>query len=248
MTGSTSLLCPPVLSAATDAWTPFDYILVLDFEATCEEVTPPDYVYEIIEFPVVLVDTHLLRPMAEFHSFVRPREKPILSDFCTALTGIGQEEIDAAPTLDRVIALFEKWFLRTVPPHANVIFATDGSADLQHFMFHQAIGILGYRFPPVFFHWIDVKKLFSTFFQCHPGKIKAMLDVLQRPMQGRLHSGLDDARNVASIVIGLLHYGSSLMEAPLCHARPSAGCHKVVPHDTKNHTTTSSGGERVGIL
>lgn len=38
----------------------FDYICVVDFEATCEENNPPDYLHEIIEFPMVLVDTHTL--------------------------------------------------------------------------------------------------------------------------------------------------------------------------------------------
>ena len=34
----------------------FDYYLVVDFEATCEERNPADYPHEIIEFPGVLVD------------------------------------------------------------------------------------------------------------------------------------------------------------------------------------------------
>lgn len=38
----------------------FDYICVVDFEATCEENNPPDYLHEIIEFPMVLIDTHTL--------------------------------------------------------------------------------------------------------------------------------------------------------------------------------------------
>ncbi|XP_016136468.1 3'-5' exoribonuclease 1-like isoform X2 [Sinocyclocheilus grahami] len=38
----------------------FDYICVVDYEATCEENNPPDYLHEIIEFPMVLIDTHTL--------------------------------------------------------------------------------------------------------------------------------------------------------------------------------------------
>ena len=34
----------------------FDFYLVVDFEATCEERNPADYPHEIIEFPGVLVD------------------------------------------------------------------------------------------------------------------------------------------------------------------------------------------------
>lgn len=32
----------------------FEFLLVVDFEATCEEVNPPDHLFEIIEFPALL--------------------------------------------------------------------------------------------------------------------------------------------------------------------------------------------------
>ena len=35
----------------------YDYLLVIDFEATCEKNCGLGYKHEIIEFPVVLVDT-----------------------------------------------------------------------------------------------------------------------------------------------------------------------------------------------
>lgn len=38
----------------------YDYICVVDFEATCEENNPENFVHEIIEFPIVLVDTKSL--------------------------------------------------------------------------------------------------------------------------------------------------------------------------------------------
>ena len=44
--------------ARTDTY--YDYICVVDFEATCEESNPPDFMHEIIEFPMVLVNTHTL--------------------------------------------------------------------------------------------------------------------------------------------------------------------------------------------
>ncbi len=37
-----------------------DYLLVLDFEATCLEKNPPDYIHEIIEFPVLLLNLQTL--------------------------------------------------------------------------------------------------------------------------------------------------------------------------------------------
>ncbi|CAK8698591.1 unnamed protein product [Clavelina lepadiformis] len=35
----------------------YPYLIVLDFEATCEKDPPTDYLHEIIEFPAILIDT-----------------------------------------------------------------------------------------------------------------------------------------------------------------------------------------------
>ena len=36
------------------------FYCVIDFEGTCEEENPKDYIHEIIEFPAVLVDANTL--------------------------------------------------------------------------------------------------------------------------------------------------------------------------------------------
>ena len=38
---------------------------MLDFEATCEDPNPPDYVHEIIEFPVVLLNLKTLKVVSK---------------------------------------------------------------------------------------------------------------------------------------------------------------------------------------
>lgn len=43
----------------------YDYICVVDFEATCEEGNPPEFIHEIIEFPVVLLNTHTLEIVSD---------------------------------------------------------------------------------------------------------------------------------------------------------------------------------------
>lgn len=218
--GPRSLPVSPLLTYATPlgnttAQCPYDYLLVIDFEATCEEHPPANYLHEIIEFPVVLVDVRLQRVVAEFHRFVRPRYKVQLSHFCRQLTGMRQEDVDAAAPLEEVILLFERWYAHTVPPHARCVFATDGPMDMREFMYRHSVSRQGIRFPTLFYQYVDVKQIFSCFFQCAQGKIRAMLDVLNLPFEGRLHSGLDDARNIASIVIGLLQFGCTFCEAPL---------------------------------
>ncbi|ESL09680.1 hypothetical protein TRSC58_02596 [Trypanosoma rangeli SC58] len=194
---------------------PYDYLLVLDFEATCEESIPPSYLHEIIEFPVVLVDVKLQRAVAEFRQFVRPKMKPQLSEFCRRLTGIRQEDIDNALPLEEVIRRFERWHAHTIPPGSRTMLATDGPADLREFMYVHSVSRQGIRFPSMFYQWIDVKRFFAHFFQCQQGKIRAMLDALNCPFEGRLHSGIDDARNVAKIVIRMLKLGCSFCEIPL---------------------------------
>lgn len=94
---------------------PFSHILVCDFEATCESGSV-DYPHEIIEFPVVVLDTASLQVVAEFHSYVRPVMNPKLTRFCTELTGITQQMVDAAPTLPVVVERFGVWLREVLYP------------------------------------------------------------------------------------------------------------------------------------
>lgn len=68
----------------------YDYLCIIDFEATCEIANPSGFQHEIIEFPAVLLNTKTLQIVHEFHKYCRPLWNPILSDFCKELTGITQ--------------------------------------------------------------------------------------------------------------------------------------------------------------
>ena len=70
----------------------FPFLLVMDFEATCikdQKIEPQ----EIIEIPVLKVDTRTMEPIGEFHTYVRPVKRPRLSPFCTKLTKITQAQV-----------------------------------------------------------------------------------------------------------------------------------------------------------
>ena len=74
----------------------FRYLLVMDFEATCikdQKIEPQ----EIIEIPVLKVDTRTMEPIGEFHTYVRPVKRPRLSPFCTKLTKITQAQVSVRP-------------------------------------------------------------------------------------------------------------------------------------------------------
>jgi ERI1 exoribonuclease 2 len=87
---------------------PFDHIVVLDFEATCNN-GPPPAPQEIIEFPSVLLSLADHAVVDEFSSFVRPVHHPQLTDFCRELTGIEQADVDAAPAFLDVLAAHQSW-------------------------------------------------------------------------------------------------------------------------------------------
>ncbi|XP_072481680.1 3'-5' exoribonuclease 1 isoform X2 [Notamacropus eugenii] len=87
----------------------FDYICIIDFEATCEEGNPPDFTHEIIEFPVVLLNTHTLEIEDTFQQYVKPEINAQLSDFCINLTGITQDMVDRADTFPQVLQNVVDW-------------------------------------------------------------------------------------------------------------------------------------------
>jgi hypothetical protein len=71
----------------------FDYVVVIDFEATCAKDMNALKPQEIIEFPAVIVDCRRLTLGDSFHTYVKPVHHPILTEFCTSLTGISQEQV-----------------------------------------------------------------------------------------------------------------------------------------------------------
>lgn len=110
---------------------PFSHVLVCDFEATCASGSV-HYPHEIIEFPVVVLDTATLRIVAEFHRYVRPVRNPRLTAFCTELTGITQDMVDAADPLPAVVEEFQAWLEAAVYPLCRMWANYYGPAALSH--------------------------------------------------------------------------------------------------------------------
>ncbi|RNF09140.1 exonuclease [Trypanosoma rangeli] len=222
---------------------PFSHLLVCDFEATCDSASA-SYPHEIIEFPVVCVDTVDLCVVAEFHSYVRPMRNPRLTQFCTALTGITQAQVDAAPTLPEVLGRFERWLREVVYPLCRrwmtarpeglsnslqsqkrhftyderrnpewtdcermICMVTDGPWDMRKFMYECSVMRDGHEFPPLFYRWVNVRHSFADLFRMRPRKLTDMLRKLGLPFLGQPHSGIDDSRNIARILIELLRRG-----------------------------------------
>eukprot|EP01044_Picomonas_judraskeda_P004806 COSAG03_NODE_431_length_7966_cov_4.105123_6_plen_197_part_00 len=100
-----------LLKSGTLSSQPYDYIGVLDFECTCDakdDASNP-WVHEIIEWPLVLVDAHTATVADEFHHYIKPHERALLTPFCTELTGITQPQVDSGLTLPKALTAFDEW-------------------------------------------------------------------------------------------------------------------------------------------
>ena len=183
------------------------YLVVVDFECTCEDREEP-FLHEIIEFPAVLLDMHSRREARHFHSFVKPTERPVLSDFCTRLTGIDQATVDKAEPLDRVLVEFGAWLDEFVGEDYSL--AADCQSDLRHFLLAECRR-KKIRVRDAWRSWVDIGRHLMVHFDLRrPGNLQMKLAKVGLTFDGTPHRGLDDARNIGRLALALQERGVSL--------------------------------------
>ena len=192
------------------------YYAVIDFECTCWESEGPNttlvFPHEIIEFPVIFLNSETLQIDYEFHSYVKPIEQLVLSPFCVQLTGIKQNLIDDAPDLCNVIAAFDT-FLTDNEIH-DFTACTNGPWDFHKFLY-QETERKKFPFPQWAKRWIDIRRRFQGVYNLENWVgVTEMLGILGLEFEGRPHSGIDDARNIARIVAAV-HQKSRRSGKPL---------------------------------
>jgi 3'-5' exoribonuclease 1 len=191
----------------------FDYFCVMDFECTCDTVnTNP---HEIIEFPAVFLNARTLQVDMEFHSFVRPVEHPVLTDFCCQLTGIKQAQVNEAPILEDVLQMFHHFCKdhglapakEAFPEEFTFCVATDGPWDICRFLQPECdrkrLTGRGSAWRKV----VNIRKMFRDHNKQQGGGVVDMLARFGLEFDGREHSGLDDSRNIARILACLIANG-----------------------------------------
>jgi inhibitor of KinA sporulation pathway (predicted exonuclease) len=182
--------------------TEYEYICVLDFEAQCDETEKME-VQEIIEFPVIIVDVKNRSILPDFfHQYVKPIKYPNLFDFCKQLTGITQEQVDNGKLLEEVLKDLDS-FLKKTLGQKSFVFVTCGDWDLRQCLRTEA-AFKEIEYPDYLNKWINVKKAFEELKGFSKIGMAGMLKALGITLEGRHHSGIDDARNIAKIVLTLL--------------------------------------------
>ncbi len=184
---------------------PFDFLLVLDFEANCVEngALPCQ---EIIEFPVVPIDVKTRTVLTDkiFHTYVKPTVVPALSDFCTQLTGIKQEKVNAGKLITQVLDELDVWMNTNGFTSENSTFVTCGRWDLNTCLKKEA----AYKkidVKPYLRKFINIKDAWMVMNFCSKAVgMPGMLESYGHKLDGRHHSGIDDSKNIAKIAISLL--------------------------------------------
>lgn len=178
----------------------FSRYLVIDFEATCcDRGTVPRQQMEIIEIGAVMVDATDFHIEDEFQSFVRPVRHPVLTDFCTSLTSIAQQDVDAAPSFARFVAAFKPW----LDGYSDFAFCSWG--DYDYCQLHQDCEFHGIPCPIDAAH-LNVKRLFSERLSSKRSATRKKFGLAEAirkvglDFTGTHHRGIDDARNIARLL------------------------------------------------
>ncbi|VVP42695.1 hypothetical protein PS900_04953 [Pseudomonas fluorescens] len=195
------------LQAIQNLLAPYRYLYCVDLEATCDDVgvneSPrslvlvPDQM-ETIEIGLVVIDLETLEVVDEFQRFFRPQINPILTKFCKQLTSIQQADVDGAGTYEEVGQELAAFIAR----YPNASWASWGDYDarqLERDARFAACPSLLEGLP----HF-NARKWHAGLYDNRPKSLKQTVESLGLVWQGTYHRGIDDARNVASIVKEML--------------------------------------------
>ncbi|XP_050836108.1 ERI1 exoribonuclease 2 [Serinus canaria] len=157
--------------------------------------------------------------------YVQPQEHPILSEFCTELTGITQNQVDQGVPLNICLSQFMKW-IQKIQTEKRMMFSTDSQnnstseAKVCAFVtwtdwdlgvcLHYECQRKQLRKPDILNSWIDLKATYRAFYNRKPKGLNGALQDLGIAFEGREHSGLDDSRNTARLAWRLICDGCVL--------------------------------------
>jgi inhibitor of KinA sporulation pathway (predicted exonuclease) len=175
-----------------------DHILVIDIEATCWDAgqQPKDQISDIIEIGVCPVEVSTLTRLDRRSILIRP-ERSTVSEFCTRLTTLTQEQVDGGVRFRDACRLLTDEYRSP-----ERVWASFGDYDRK--TFERQCDATGVRYPFGTRH-LNVKTLFAlvrglTF---EVGTAQAV-QMCGRTMEGTHHRGHDDAWNIAGVLVDVL--------------------------------------------
>ncbi|HDN26379.1 MAG TPA: exonuclease domain-containing protein [Thioploca sp.] len=174
-----------------------DNILVIDVEATCwEKTVPKGQQNEIIEIGICVLDTTTYERVACDSLIVKPLSE--VGEFCTQLTTLTQADVDQGISLKQACEILQTRYLSD-----ECRWASYGAYDRKQFEKECLNKGVKYPFYP---EHINVKQLFADTLKLKkPVGMASALKKLDFPLEGTHHRGIDDAWNIAKILVWLLN-------------------------------------------
>lgn len=172
---------------------------VIDVEATCWRGSAPrGQANEIIQIGLCVVDVSRHERVERASILVRPARSRV-SEFCTELTGLTQEQVDTGVPLAEACAL-----LADEHGAGSRRWASWGDYDRKQFERDCSASRVPYPFAP---RHLNAKALYAEAYgQRQMGMARALAHA-RLPLEGRHHDGGDDAWNIAALVLRLAEAG-----------------------------------------
>ncbi len=177
-----------------------DQIVVIDVEATCwEGAAPAGQESEIIEIGICPLMVASGERLERRSVLVRPRRSTV-SAYCTALTTLTQQQVDAGISFVEACALLRREYATK-----DRVWASWGDYDRRQFERQCGAEEIAYPFGPTH---LNVKTLFALA-HALPREVgmDEALRLLQLPLVGTHHRAGDDAWNIALVLATLLGSG-----------------------------------------
>ena len=177
-------------------------MLVVDLEATCWRGNPPTGMQsEIIEIGVAPLDLRTLEVGEKSSILVKPLVSTV-SEFCTELTTLTQDVVDAGVSFSNACTT-----LMNSHRSGARVWASYGDYDRRVFV--EQCERTGTEYPFGGQH-VDVKTLFALSRGRSPVGMKAACDLASYELKGIHHRGDDDAWNIAHLLAALLRQARPL--------------------------------------
>jgi inhibitor of KinA sporulation pathway (predicted exonuclease) len=173
-----------------------EYIAVIDFEATCcNDKSIPRNKTEIIEFACIVVDRDI-NEIARFNQFVKPYLYPKLTEFCTNLTSITQDQVDDSKGLGATIHDFTIFLSKNNVEKA--LFASWGYYDRNQLKLECRRNNLIYPFTE---EHLNLKVWTAESLGLKKAKsVGGILQYLKMEFVGTPHRGIDDVENIIRVI------------------------------------------------
>jgi len=170
----------------------FDKILVVDIEATCWEEPKDDDISEIIEIGITPINTKS-GDLSESRSIIVKPERSKISQYCTELTTLTQEDVNNGISFSDACNL-----LLSEYKSKKYVWASYGNYDKNQFRNQCKREHIEYPFSK---DHINVKSLVALKYSLRrDAGMENILKLLDMPLVGTHHRGVDDSRNIANIL------------------------------------------------